>query len=140
MFHSTPDNQRICVATFHMDGEATKWVTWHSTDSPFINWMDFKYHICCRFDEKADADYHSAFAQAQQTSSVVTFVKEFKDLANIARRSTPQFHLQMFLASPKPKLGKEVVSFNPHSILEVKTLTKRHEDKFLSSKSVRFWP
>lgn len=41
-FHSTPVNQLLCIASFHMDGDALKWFTWHNSETPFVDWLDFK--------------------------------------------------------------------------------------------------
>lgn len=127
MFHSTKENQRICIATFHMDGEATKWVTWHNKDTPFINWIDFKYHVC----------YIFATYSAKRWTSIITLLSPRYNKCPLWQTSFKS--LRTWQIDLKPDLGREVRSFNPHTILEAKTLAKRHEDKFLSSKTTCSW-
>lgn len=60
-----PPIYHLCIASFHMDGEASCWFTWHNFDTPFINWMDFQFYLCFRFDENLNRDHHTIFTQIQ---------------------------------------------------------------------------
>lgn len=40
-YYNTPDNQRLLVALFHLDGAALDWYDWRSRNSLIQGWSEF---------------------------------------------------------------------------------------------------
>lgn len=67
-YHAIPIKQRIYIASFPMDGEAMKWLTYYNVDKPFIDWKDFCYQLSEWFDAQIQEDHHTRFMWVTSTS------------------------------------------------------------------------
>ena len=81
-FYHTPFNQKLLMASFHMDGDALIWFQdWEETGL-FSNWEGFVKALLTRFRMTAYEDPMEALTRLRQTTSVVAYKGKFEALSN----------------------------------------------------------
>lgn len=85
-FYRTPEDQNVCLASFHMDCEANHWWQWlHRTykeENQNMTWTTFTDELWARFDPADGEDFGEALSYIQQCGSLWAYQREFKKLGN----------------------------------------------------------
>lgn len=55
--HNTPEEHRIPIASFHMEGEASSWFRWLKTSNLLTTWADFLQKVKRRFGASQFEDH-----------------------------------------------------------------------------------
>ncbi|MCI02829.1 hypothetical protein A2U01_0023863, partial [Trifolium medium] len=105
-FHNTPEDQRLRLASFYMQGEALTWFAPSHYDDP----KGALFKLC-------------------QTTSVKDYQTTFESLANRINGLPPQFFLSCFISGLKAEIRREVQAFQPISLSHAISLAKLQEDK-----------
>ncbi|KAK2358597.1 hypothetical protein QL285_095771 [Trifolium repens] len=128
-FHHTPEEQRIRMASFYMEGEALTWYQWMHSNAQLQTWPMFVQSLEQRFAPSQYEDPRGALFKLCQTGSVKDYQAEFEALANrIVGLPTP-FYLSCFISGLKPELSREVQAYQPFSLTQAISLAKLQEDK-----------
>jgi hypothetical protein len=69
-FHHTPEDQRIRMASFYMEGEALTWYQWMHSNQQLLNWPMFVQALEMRFAPSQYEDLRGALFKLCQTGSV----------------------------------------------------------------------
>ena len=67
---STPDDHRLQIASFHMEGKSLSWYWWLMDSSPVHTWKEFVSVLKIHFGLSAYEDLVGAFTKLYQVSSV----------------------------------------------------------------------
>ena len=70
-FYHTPLNEKLLMASFHMDNNALIWFQDCEATGVFMTWENFVKALLIRFGSSAYEDPMKALTQLCQTSSVV---------------------------------------------------------------------
>lgn len=62
-YFGTPENQKLELASFHMEGKALTWFCWLKDSSPVANWEEFVEVLRVRFGPTAFEDPVGAFTK-----------------------------------------------------------------------------
>ncbi|GAU35886.1 hypothetical protein TSUD_383780 [Trifolium subterraneum] len=128
-FHRTPEDQRIRMASFYMEGEALTWYQWLHNNGQLQTWPMFVQSLELRFAPSQYEDPKGALFKLCQTGSIKDYQGEFESLANrIVGLPTP-FYLSCFVSGLKPEIRREVQAFQPFSLTQAISLAKLQEDK-----------
>lgn len=107
-FHHTPEDQRLRLASFYMDGEALTWYQWMHSNGQLLSWPMFLHALELRFAPSHYEDPKGSLFKLCQTSSVKEYQTEFESLANRIVGLPPQFYLSCFVSGLKPEIKREV--------------------------------
>jgi len=69
-FHNTPEDQRIRMASFYMEGEALTWYQWMHSNGQLLSWPMFIQSLELRFAPSQYEDPRGALFKLCQTGSV----------------------------------------------------------------------
>ena len=128
-FHQTPEEQRLRIASFYMEGEALTWFQWMHSNGQLLSWPMFLHALDLRFAPSLYDDPKGALFKLCQTTSVANYQTTFESLANRIVGLPPQFYLSCFISGLKPAIRREVQAFQPISLSHAISLAKLQEEK-----------
>ena len=83
-FQEAPEDQKVQLAIYHLDGKANQWCQWlrkaYWEEGQNITWETFEKELWARFKHLEGVDFDEALSKLQQVSS--DYQKEFKRLEN----------------------------------------------------------
>ncbi|PNX94328.1 Ty3/gypsy retrotransposon protein, partial [Trifolium pratense] len=129
-YHTTPEEQRLRIASFYMDGEALTWFQWMHQNGQILTWATFLHALETRFAPSQYEDPRGALFKLSQTSTVKEYQNQFEALANRITGLPPSCYLSCFISGLKPAIRREVLAFQPVTLIQAISLAKLQEDKF----------
>lgn len=138
-FHRTPEDQRLRLASFYMEGEALTWFQWMHANRQLLTWPMFLHALELRFAPSQYEDPKGSLFKLCQTTSVKEYQAEFEALANRIVGLPHQFYLSCFISGLKPEIRREVQAFQPISLSNAISLAKLQEEKH-SDRSTTLYP
>jgi hypothetical protein len=128
-YHNTPEEERITVASFYLDGPALAWYQWMYRNGQIVSWSQFLQALELRFAPTAYDDPRGKLFKLQQLSSVTSYLSEFEALANRIVGLSPPNLLSCFISGLRPEIRREVLAQQPTSLNQAAGLARLQEDK-----------
>ncbi|MCI05111.1 hypothetical protein A2U01_0026161, partial [Trifolium medium] len=129
-YHRTPEDERVTVASFSLDGPALSWYQWMYSNGYIHGWLQFLQALELRFAPTTYDDPRGKLFKLQQSSSVSSYLTEFESLANRIVGLSPLDLLSCFISGLKPELRREVLAQQPSSLNQAAGLARLQEEKF----------
>jgi hypothetical protein len=129
-YHHTPEDQRLRIASFYMEGEALTWFQWLYSNGQLLNWPMFLQALESRFAPSLYEDPKGALFKLCQTTTMRDYQTQFEALANRIVGLPPPFYLSCFISGLKPTIRREVLAFQPLSLTQAIHLARLQEEKF----------
>ncbi|WVZ00696.1 hypothetical protein V8G54_026765 [Vigna mungo] len=136
-YHNTPEEERITVASFYLDGAALAWFQWMYRNGQILSWLHLLQALEARFAPTAFEDPRGKLFKLSQTSSVSSYLTEFESTANRVTGLSPPFLLSCFLSGLRPEIRREVVAQQPQSLSTTVGLAQLQEEKLLDISRVQ---
>ena len=96
--HQTQNNDRIPMASFHLEGEALIWFQ-DTEGTGQVNTWDLFYKSCVtRFGPTAYDDPMESMTRLRQTSTIAVYKAQFEALSNRLRGLSEGYKLSCFLS------------------------------------------
>ncbi|KAF5463169.1 hypothetical protein F2P56_019105 [Juglans regia] len=128
-YFNTPEDQKIQIAFFHMEGKALSWFSWLRDSGTLGNWEEFTTVLRVRFGPSIFEDPIGAFTKLRQTSTVEEYQTEFKILSNKIKGLTEEFRISTFISGLRDDLKIMVTMFKPNTISAAFGLAKLQEEE-----------
>ncbi|XP_077226272.1 uncharacterized protein LOC143859450 [Tasmannia lanceolata] len=116
-FHQTPENQKLLMVSFHMEGSAASWFQWMSNSNQLRSWQEFESALKFRFGS-------SPYDNPQGKIELSTTVYGLSD----------QFLKSCFISGLKPEIKLEVIAHQPFGLLQAIGLARLQEDKIAEAR------
>lgn len=128
-YQRTPEEERITVASFYMDGPALSWYQWMFRNGLITSWHGLLQALESRFAPSFYDDPKGALFKLSQKGSVNEYLTEFERLANRIVGLPASFLLSCFISGLSPEIRREVQALQPVSLPQATALAKLQEDK-----------
>ncbi|XP_058785825.1 uncharacterized protein LOC131660580 [Vicia villosa] len=128
-YHQTPEEDRITIASFYLEGVALAWYQWMYRNRQIASRSQFLEKLETRFAPTAFDDPHGNLFKLTQSSSVTSYLTEFEALANHLEGLSKVDLLSCFISGLKTEVRREVLAQQPRSISQAVGLARLHEDK-----------
>ena len=128
-YQNTPEEERITVASFYLDGAALSWYQWMFRNGFITSWSGFLQALESRFAPTFYDDPKGALFKLTQRGNVNEYLTEFEPLANRVIGLPPLFLLSCFISGLTPEIQREVLALQPISLPQAIALAKLQEDK-----------
>jgi hypothetical protein len=79
-YHNTPEEERITVASFYLDGEALAWYQWLYTNGEIVSWAQFLRALELRFAPTAYDDPRGKLFKLQQSDLLLVILVSLNPL------------------------------------------------------------
>lgn len=96
-YHATPDQERLTIASFYMEGPALAWFQWMHHNAQLSSWPAFLHALHSRFASSTYEDPTRLLCKLHQRSSVSEYLSEFESLANRVVGLPATFVLSCFI-------------------------------------------
>ncbi|XP_014511566.1 uncharacterized protein LOC106770264 [Vigna radiata var. radiata] len=130
-YHSTPEEDRLKVASFYMEGTALSWFQWMHQNGLIQSWPAFLQALETRFAPSFYEDPRGLLFKLSQRGTVNDYLTEFERLASRVVGLPPSFLLSCFISGLSPEIKREVLALQPLTFTQAAALAKLQEDKFL---------
>lgn len=81
-YHQTPEEERITIASFYLDGATLAWYQWMYRNHQIVSWQQFLSALETRFAPTAFDDPRGNLFKLTQSTIVAAYLTEFEALAN----------------------------------------------------------
>lgn len=107
-YHGTPEDERIRVASFYLDGPAFGWYRWMFKNGQITSWASLLEALELRFAPSYYDDPKGALFKLTQRTTVNAYLSEFESLSNRIVGLQPSFLLSCFISGLSPEIRREV--------------------------------
>jgi hypothetical protein len=128
-YHNTPDEERITIASFYLDGPALAWYQWMYRNGQIVFWHQFLQALELRFAPTAYDDPRGRLFKLHQTSTVAVYLSEFEALTNHIVGLSPPDLLSCFISGLRSDIRREVLAQQPASLTQAAGLARLQEEK-----------
>jgi hypothetical protein len=145
-YHRTPEEERITVASFYLDGAALAWYQWMYRNGQIVSWNQFLMALELCFAPTAYDDPKGKLFKLTQSSSVAAYLSEFESLANRIVGLSQLDLLSCFISGLKPEIRREVLAQQPATLNQASGLARLQEEKindmqrFSRNQLANSWP
>jgi hypothetical protein len=128
-YSHTPENQKVQIAAFHMEGRALTWYHWLMDAGQTGGWEEFVVALKTRFAPSAFDDPVGVFTKLIQTSSIEDYQTQFEILSNRIQGMSEEFKVSTFLCGLKEEVRIMVTMMKPTALTTTFGLAKLQEEK-----------
>ncbi|XP_041009333.1 uncharacterized protein LOC121253378 [Juglans microcarpa x Juglans regia] len=128
-YFNTPEDQKIQIAFFHMEGKALSWFSWLKDSGTMGKWEEFTAALRVRFGPSIFEDPIGAFTKLRQTSAVEDYQTEFEILSNKIKGLSDEFRNSTFISGLRDDLKIMVTMLKPNTISAAFGLAKSQEEE-----------
>ena len=132
-FHSTPDQERLTIASFYMEGPVLAWFQWMHRNAQLSSWSAFLHTLHSCFATTTYEDPTGLLCKLQQRLSVTTYLSEFESLANRIVGLPAPFELSCFISGLSPSIRREVQVLHSISLAQVVSYARLQEEKLFDA-------
>ncbi|GMI90521.1 hypothetical protein HRI_002721400 [Hibiscus trionum] len=126
-----PGEQRIDLATMHLEGKAETWFDSYILQKHRISWHEFTANLCHRFSDREYMDVIDEFNKLIQKGTVEEYQDKFEELKPYIIQQNPyqeeSYFVSSFLSGLKEELRHRVKTGRPTSLAEAYRLARLHE-------------
>nr|KYP71924.1 hypothetical protein KK1_011204 [Cajanus cajan] len=97
-YHQTPEEQRLRMVSFALEGEALTWFQWVHANNMMTTWEAFLQALEVRFASSHYEDPKGALFKLCQTSIIHEYQNQFETLANCIVGLPLSFFLSCFVS------------------------------------------
>jgi len=133
-YHSTPDHERLTIASFYMEGLALAWFQWMHRSGQLSSWPTLLHAIHARFSSSTYEDPIGLLCKLTQQSTFSAYLSEFEALANRIIGLPAPFVLSCFISGLNPAIRRKVQVMQPHSLVQAISFARLHEEKMLDGR------
>lgn len=123
-YHNTPEDERIQLASFYLNGPALSWFQWMFKNGQISSWPIFLQALEMCFAPSLYDDPQGALFKLQQQGSVSSYLSEFESLANRIVGLPPSFLLCCFISGLSTDIRHKVQALQPVSLIQAAALAK----------------
>lgn len=115
-YNQTPDQQKVFLAAFHMEGGALIWYNWLMDSEYAGGWEDFVSALKTHFAPSTFDDLVGAFTKLKQTSTVEDYQTQFEILSNKIQGLSEEFKVSTFLSDLREEVRITVTMLKPKDL------------------------
>ncbi|XP_035549720.1 uncharacterized protein LOC118349417 [Juglans regia] len=134
-FQNTPDNQKVTLASYHLEGEANQWWQWirrtFQEEGRILSWIDFEEELWARFGPSDCEDFDEALSRIRQTGSLRDYQREFEQLGNRVKGWTQKALVGTFMGGLKTEVSDGIRMFKPQTLKDAIRFARMRDDQLM---------
>ena len=137
-FQSTTENQKVSLASFHLEGKANQWWQWlrraYEEEGRSVTWELFEEELRARFEPTECEDFDEALSKVQQIGSLRDYQKEFERLGNRVHGWSQKPLVGSFMGGLRPEISEAIRMFKPKTLKEAISLARMKDEQLQRQK------
>lgn len=130
--YEVPNEQRIKIASFHMEGATYAWYKWVMKNSSVQTWPEFLNALLLHFGASLYDDPKAALKELRQVSTVTEYQMQFEELSTKVIGLSEQWLVSFFIVGLQDQLKCELLLAQTTSYYQAVSLAKLHKQKLNS--------
>lgn len=127
-YYDTPDDQRLMIASVHMDGIVVAWFQMLQKAQQIPTWAAFARAVENQFGPSHFDSPRARLFKLQQHASAAAYYTEFMILSTRVEGMTDEAVLDCFISGLKPFLRRKILAHAPTSLLRAVDLARLFDD------------
>ena len=132
-FQDTSDNQKVSLASFHLEGEANQWWQWlrraYQEEDRVVTWELFEEELWARFGPTECEDFDEALSKVRQIGSLRDYQKEFERLGNRVHGWSQKALVGSFMGGLRSEISETIRMFKPKTLKEATSLARMKDEQ-----------
>jgi len=133
-YYSTPDADRLLIASVHLDHDVVPWYQMMQKTYPLLSWPALTRALELDFGPSAYDYPRATLFKLAQTTSVNDFYMQFTALVNRVDGLSLVAILDCFISGLQEEIRKDVKAIEPQSLSKAFALAKLYEEKYATTK------
>ncbi|KAA8524177.1 hypothetical protein F0562_010393 [Nyssa sinensis] len=134
-FQETVEEQKVALASFHLEGEANQWWQWlkqvQRDEGLEITWSLFEREIMTRFGPTEYECFDEALSRVKQTGTLRDYQREFERLANRVAGWPQSALIGTFLGGLRDEIAGEVRMAKPQTLREAIGVARMKDNQLM---------
>ncbi|KAA8536794.1 hypothetical protein F0562_029272 [Nyssa sinensis] len=122
-------DQRVQLASFHLEGIALQWHRWHTKFQEPPTWEELTKAILLRFGPTEFEDPSEALSHLKQTTTVVTYQEAFERLSHRVDKLPETFLIGCFIAGLRDDIRLDVKIKQPRTLADTIGVARLVEER-----------
>ncbi|KAL5810464.1 hypothetical protein ACOSQ4_027032 [Xanthoceras sorbifolium] len=139
-YAGTLENQKVPLASFHLEGEANQWWQWlrraYHEEGKEVSWNIFVEELWSPFGPTDCEDFDEALSKIRQSGSLHDYQKEFEKLGNRVQGWTQKALVGTFIGGLKAEIADGIRMFKPKSLKEAISLARMRDEQLIHQRKV----
>ncbi|KAH0658001.1 hypothetical protein KY289_026749 [Solanum tuberosum] len=123
------DEEKVSLASFHLEGNAQLWFLQLETDLPEPSWDELKRYCNLRFGPPIRSQKLGELAKLHQIGSVANYQEKFEQLISRAGTLTQSQKIELYISGLVDYIAIEVELHNPPDLATTMSLSRFYECK-----------
>ncbi|KAJ4757403.1 polyprotein [Rhynchospora pubera] len=136
MYYATPQEDKLLLASMHLDTPASCWFQSMAQAGRLTNWDAFVSGLKKRFGPSEYSDPAGQLMKLSQTASVVDYQNKFEALASKVTGFTSDMLKSSFISGLHPRIQRAVIAQRPRDLDDAFALARVFEDQFADTRSI----
>ncbi|KAK9081672.1 hypothetical protein Syun_030890 [Stephania yunnanensis] len=136
LYHNTPLDHRLSVASFYMSGTTLQWFHWLYNTNQLTTWADFTAALNNRFGPSNFLNYEASLFKLKQSSSLEQYIEDFEALSTRTTGLSQLNLLNCFISGVKDDIQRELLLLRPQTLREAMGMAKVVNDKLAAAKPI----
>ena len=132
-FQDTTDNQKVSLASFHLEREANQWWQWlhraYQEEDRVVTWELFEEELWARFGPIECEDFDEALSKVRQIGSLREYQKEFERLSNRVHGWSQKALVGLFMGGLRSEISETIHMFKPKTLKEATSLARMKDEQ-----------
>ncbi|KAJ0925632.1 putative retrotransposon gag domain-containing protein [Helianthus annuus] len=128
-FQQVADDDKVHLASFHLDGIALQWHRWLEKSKGPMSWVEFSKAVHSRFGPTDFEDPAEALTRLEQVTTVVAYQQEFERLSHRVDGLPESFLVGCFMGGLKDEIRLEVKLKSPRSLSDTIGMARLVEER-----------
>ncbi|GKA88273.1 retrotransposon-related protein, partial [Tanacetum coccineum] len=121
---ATPDEQRLKVVGFNLDGDAAEWFRWMTHNKLVASWDGFLDNVRNRFGPSKYEDPQGVLSKLLQLGTVAQYQSEFEKLMNRVTDISENLLISFYISGLKPTIQRELLIAKPTTLGDAFSLAR----------------
>ncbi|KAA8544487.1 hypothetical protein F0562_022473 [Nyssa sinensis] len=139
-FHQTPEEERVALASFHLEGDAQLWYQLLKQDGGVMTWQEFCDGLHARYGPSQFQDFFGELIKLQQVGSVRDYQTRFEKLLSKAGHLPQNRQVSCFISGLKDTIRADVLSGRPTTLSSAIGLARLYEARNASQRRTTSTP
>lgn len=118
IFNKIPEDQKLLIVSFHLDGTARKWFAWMEASNMLTDWKNFVEAVVRKFTSIHYSLPGGKLSKLCQDGTVSEYQAKFQELGTRVLGLPEYFVLEMYISGLKEEIQIEVLRDKPSDIHE----------------------
>jgi len=131
-YYKTPDDQRLLIASMHLEKEVVPWFQMQAKNHAFPTWVAFTRALEVEFGPSPYECPRADLFKLTQEGSMHEYYVKFTALANRIQGVTTETLLDCFVGGLRQDIRRDVLVQDPKTLMRCVSLAKLFEEKYVA--------